>query len=131
VVLRILLEWLEKLLLLFVKSLQVSGAVLVVLSWSCDHILFELRRKLSLNLFYIDGVIRVIIVVADPLVEHVELLFLWILALENLLVIYLSRENLGSHPDIFLVIWLDYKTLARCRWLESRARRIKAISTVD
>jgi hypothetical protein len=130
VVLRILLEWLVKL-LLFVKSLQVSGTVLDVITWGCDHILFELRRKLSLNLFYIYGVIRVIVVVADPLVEHVELLFLRILALQNLLVIYLDRDSLRSHPGIFFIIGLNYKSLARCRGLKSRARRIKAISTVD
>jgi hypothetical protein len=103
VLLRILLEWLEKLLLL-IKSLKVSGTVLIVLTWGCDHIFFKLRRKLSLNLFYIYGFIRVITVVADPLVEHVELLFLRILDLENLLVIYLNRNNFRSHPLIVLVI---------------------------
>ena len=130
--LRILLKWLEKL-LLFVKLLQVSGSVLIVLPRGCNHIFFKLRRKLSLNLFYIYGVIRVIIVVADPLVEYVELLFLRILAFENLLLIYLNRQNFRSrsHPHIVLVICLNYKALARCSGLKSRARRIKAISTVD
>lgn len=127
-VLWILLEWLVKL-LLFVKSLH--GIHLVVLTWGCDHVFFELRRKLSLKLFYINSIIRVIVVIADPLIENVELPCLWVLVLENLLVINLNRNDFRSHPHVILIICLYYKALARCRVLKSRARRIKAISTVD
>lgn len=102
-----LVKWLEELLLL-IKSLHVLRHLCVFLR-GFDLVLFELRRKLSLNLLYIIIVVGVVVVIeVTPLIEDVELLLLWICIFHDLLFVNLIWHHLLGHSVIkLLIIVLD------------------------
>jgi hypothetical protein len=94
-------------LLLLIQSLHVLRGVHVLLR-GLNHIFFELRRKLAMILFYINVVVRkIVVVVQTPLVEDIELFLLLGLTVDNLLFGDLSWQDLWGHPGIFLLGGLD------------------------